>query len=81
MNASMNNGLNSIGHISTAVSTTPAVCSVSNVGPQQTTVGVHTQFTVTAVANGSCSITFGFAGSDTQNAAYRTHSLTVTGIK
>jgi hypothetical protein len=81
MNASMNNGLNSIGHISTAVSNTPAVCSVSNVGPQQTTVGVHTQFTVTAVANGACSITYGFAGSDTQNAAYRTHSLTVTGIK
>lgn len=81
MNASMNNGLNSIGHISTAVSTTPAVCTVSNVGPLTTTVGVHTQFTVTAVANGACSITYGFAGSDTQNAAYRTHALTVTGIK
>jgi hypothetical protein len=81
MNASMNKGLNSIGHISTAVSTTPAVCTVSNVGPLTTTVGVHTQFTVTAVANGACSITFGFAGSDTQSAAYRTHALTVTGIK
>jgi hypothetical protein len=81
MNASMNNGLNSIGHISTAVSNTPAVCSVSNVGPQQTTVGVHTQFTVTAVANGACSITYGFAGSDTQNAAFRTQAITVTGVK
>ena len=81
LNASMNNNLNSIGHISTAVSTTPGICSVSNVGPLQTTSGVHTQFTVTALANGTCSITFGFAGSQTQNSAYRTHTLTVTGIK
>ncbi len=81
LNASMNNRLNSIGHISTAISTTPAICSVSNVGPLQTTAGVHTQFTVTGVANGSCSVTFGYAGSDTRNSAYRTQAITVTGVK
>jgi hypothetical protein len=81
VNASMNNGLNSIGHISTAVSNTPAVCSVSNVAPYVLTTGTHTQFTVTGVANGSCSVTFGYAGSDTQNAAYRTQAITVTGVK
>jgi hypothetical protein len=81
VNASMNNGLNSIGHISTAVSTTPAVCSVSNVAPYVLTTGTHTQFTVTGVANGSCSVTYGYAGSETQNSAYRTQAITVTGVK
>jgi hypothetical protein len=56
-------------------------CSVSNIGPLQTTAGVHTQFTVTGVANGSCSVTFGYAGSDTRNSAYRTQAITVTGVK
>lgn len=81
VNASMNNGLNSIGHISTAVSNTPAVCSVLNVSPYIQYGGTHTQFTVTGVTNGSCSVTFGYAGSDTQNAAYRTQAITVTGVK
>ena len=77
----MNNKLNSIGHISNAVTTTPAVCSISKVGPLETTVGTHTQFTVTAIANGTCSITYGYEGNETRNAAFRTHTLTVTGIK
>ena len=81
VNASMNNGLNSIGHLSTAVSNTPAVCSVLNVGPYELTTGTHTQFTVTGVANGSCSVTFGYAGSDTRNSAYSTQAITVTGVK
>jgi hypothetical protein len=81
LNASMNNGLNSIGHISTAVSTTPGVCSVSNVGPYVQSSGTHTQFTVTGVANGSCLVTFGYAGSDTRNSVYRTQAITVTGVK
>jgi hypothetical protein len=81
MNSSMNNGLNSIGHISTAVSNTPAVCSVSNVAPSVQARGTHTQFTVTGVANGSCSVTFGFAGDETRNSAYRTQLITITGVK
>lgn len=81
INASMNKGLNSIGHISTAVSNTPAVCSVSNVAPYIQYGGTHTQFTVTGVSNGSCSVTFGYAGNETQNAAYRTQAITVTGVK
>jgi hypothetical protein len=81
INASMNNGRNSIGHISTAVSNTPAICSVSNVSPYELTTGTHTQFTVTGVANGSCSVTFGYSGSDTRNSAYRTQAITVTGVK
>ncbi|MEO0010547.1 MAG: hypothetical protein RIQ39_136 [Actinomycetota bacterium] len=81
INASMNNRRNSIGHISTAVSNTPAICSVSNVSPYELTTGTHTQFTVTGVANGSCSVTFGYSGSDTRNSAYRTQAITVTGVK
>ena len=81
INASMNNGKNSIGHISTAVSNTPAVCSVTNVAPYEQTTGTHTQFTVTGVANGSCSVTFGFAGDETRNSAYRTQLITITGVK
>jgi hypothetical protein len=81
VNASMNNGLNSIGHISSVVSTTPAVCTVSNVAPYETTTGTHTQATVTGVSNGLCSITYGYEGSDTRNAAFRTQAITVTGVK
>ena len=81
INASMNKGLNSIGHISTAVSNTPAVCSVSNVAPYLQPGGTHTQFTLTGVANGSCSVTFGYAGNETQNAAYRTQAISVTGVR
>jgi len=81
LNASMNNKLNSIGHISNAVTTTPAVCSVTKVGPYETTVGTHTQFTVTAIANGVCSVTYGYEGNETRNAAFRTQTITVTGVK
>jgi hypothetical protein len=81
LNSTMNKGLNSIGHISTAVSNTPAVCSVSNVAPYVQAGGTHTQFTVTGLVNGNCSVTFGYAGGDTQNAAYRTQAITVTGVK
>ena len=81
LNSTMNKGLNSIGHISTAVSNTPAVCSVSNVAPYIQNGGTHTQFTVTGVTNGSCSVTFGYAGSETQNAVYRTQAISVTGIR
>ena len=81
INASMNNRLNSIGHISTVVSTTPAVCTVSNVAPYVLSTGTHTQATVTGVANGTCSITYGYEGSDTRNSAFRTQAITVTGVK
>jgi hypothetical protein len=81
INASMNNGLNSIGHISSVVSTTPSVCTVSNVAPYETTTGTHTQAMVTGVSNGLCSITYGYEGSDTRNAAFRTQAITVTGVK
>jgi hypothetical protein len=80
-NPALNNGLNSIGHISTFVTTTPAICSVSNVSALTAPGGTYTQANVTGIANGTCSITYGFAGDDTRNAAYRTQLITVTGIK
>jgi hypothetical protein len=81
INSSMNNGRNSIGHISTVVTTTPGVCNVSNVAPYVVASGTYTQATVTGVTNGICSITYGYEGSETRKPAYGTQSILVTGVK
>lgn len=81
VNAALNQGLNSIGHISTFVSNTPAICSVGNVSALTVSGGTYTQATVTGLANGTCSITYGFAGDETRLAAYRTQLISVIGIK
>lgn len=77
----INRGLNSIGNFLTVVTSTPAVCSISPTSPYATNVGVYTQVTVKSVANGTCSITWSFAETDTQKAATLTQNLAVTGVK
>ncbi|CAN2186597.1 Proteinase K-like catalytic domain [Candidatus Nanopelagicaceae bacterium] len=77
----INNGLNSIGNFLTVITTTPAVCSVSETTPYATNVGVYTQATVKSIANGTCSLTWSFAETATQKAATLIQSLAVTGVK
>ena len=57
-----NSGLLSIGHIMSAVSTTPDICSVLAVQADDRTGGIFTRATVRMIKVGTCSITWGFAG-------------------
>ena len=73
-----NSGLLSIGHLMSAVSTTPAVCAVEAVVSDDRTGGIFTRATVRMLAVGSCSITWGFAGTDTRMPATRVMTVVVT---
>ena len=72
-----NSGLLSFGHLLTAVSKTPAVCSVGAVATQDNTNGIFTQAVVTTVAAGTCSIAWGFSGTKDRAATSTTMSFTV----
>jgi hypothetical protein len=73
-----NSGLLSIGHIMSAVSTTPDICSVQAVQADDRTGGIFTRATVRMNKVGTCSITWGFAGTDTRSAATRVMSVVVS---
>jgi hypothetical protein len=72
-----NSGLLSIGHIMSAVSTTPDICSVQAVEADDRTGGIFTRATVRMNKVGTCSITWGFAGTDARSAATRVMSVVV----
>jgi hypothetical protein len=73
-----NSGLLSIGHIMSAVSTTPDICSVQTVEADDRTGGIFTRATVRMIKVGTCSITWGFAGTDTRAAATRVMNVVVS---
>jgi hypothetical protein len=73
-----NSGLSSIGHIMSAVSTTPDICSVQAVEADDRTGGIFTRATVRMIKVGTCSITWGFAGTDTRSAATQVMSVVVS---
>ena len=73
-----NSGLLSIGHIMSALSTTPDICSVQVVEADDRTGGIFTRATVRMIKVGTCSITWGFAGTDTRSAATRVMSVVVS---
>jgi len=73
-----NSGLQSIGHIMSAVSTTPDICAVQVVEGDDRTGGIFTRATVRMIKVGTCSITWGFAGTDTRSAATRVMSVVVS---
>lgn len=73
-----NSGLLSIGHLMSAVTTTPAVCSVQTVESDDRTGGIFTRATVKMLAAGTCSITWGFAGTNTRSSATRVMSVVVS---
>ena len=76
-----NGALNSLGDLLTFTNSTPAVCSVTNVGPYATTSGTYTQATITGITNGTCSVSMKFAATDTQNETVLARTVTITGIK
>lgn len=76
-----NGALNSIGDLLTFTNSTPAVCSVTGVGPYATSAGTYTQATITGITNGTCTVTMKFAATDTQNETALARNITITGIK
>jgi hypothetical protein len=76
-----NGTLNSLGDLLTVTNSTPAVCSVTGVGPYATSAGTYTQATITGVSNGTCTMTLKFAATDTQNEVVLVRSLIINGIK
>jgi len=73
-----NSGLLSIGHIMSAVSTTPDICSVQAVGADDRTGGIFTRATVRMIRVGTCSVTWGFSGTDTRQSATRVMNVVVS---
>ena len=73
-----NSGLRSIGHLMSAVTSTPSVCAVQIVESDDRTGGIFTRATVKMLSIGTCSITWGFAGTDTRAATSTVMSVGVT---
>jgi len=73
-----NSGLLSIGHLMSAVSATPTVCVVEAVVSDDRTGGIFTRATVKMLTVGTCSITWGFAGTDTRAPASKVMNIVVT---
>jgi hypothetical protein len=73
-----NSGLLSIGHIMSAVSTTPDICAVQAVEADDRTGGIFTRATVRMIKVGTCSITWGFAGTDSRSAATSVMNVVVS---
>jgi hypothetical protein len=76
-----NGSLNSLGDLLTFTNSTPAVCSVTGVGPFATSAGTYTQATIAGITNGICTVTMKFAATDTQNETVLARNITITGIK
>jgi hypothetical protein len=72
-----NSGLLSLGHLLSAVSTTPSVCTVGSVATQDNTGGIFTLASVNTLTAGTCSITWSFAGTSTRAATSKVMSVTV----
>jgi hypothetical protein len=64
--AAMNSGLASLGHMLTVTTTTPAVCRVESNVLWDRTGGIVNRTTVRALAKGSCSLNFYFPGTTTR---------------
>jgi hypothetical protein len=81
VNAVLAAGIPSIGHVATATTSTPAVCSVTNVASYQAATSVQTQATISAISNGTCTVTWAYPGDDTKNPATLINTITVSGVK
>jgi hypothetical protein len=81
INAVLAAGIPSIGHVATATTSTPAVCSVTNVAAYQSATSVMTQATVSAITNGVCTVTWSYPGDETKSPATLTNTITVSGVK
>ena len=72
-----NSGLASLGHLLTAISSTPAVCTVTNVAIQDRG-SLFTWASVKMLGAGTCTVRWAFAGTDTRAATYRDMTVLVT---
>ncbi|MFM8365929.1 MAG: hypothetical protein ACKN90_00395, partial [Candidatus Nanopelagicaceae bacterium] len=72
-----NSGLLSIGHLLSAVSKTPATCSVLSVATTDRTGGIFTWATVRTLAAGTCTINWSFAGTDQRAATSTDMNITI----
>ena len=57
-----NSGLTSLGHVLTVTNTTPLVCSVTSHGTVDLTGGIKNKTVISGLTNGTCSLTYAFAG-------------------
>ena len=81
VNAVLAAGIPSIGHVATATTSTPTVCSVTNVASYQASTSVQTQATISAISNGTCTVTWTYPGDDTKSPATLNNTITVSGVK
>jgi hypothetical protein len=72
-----NSGLRSIGNPMRATSSTPAVCSVAAVVPQDNTGGIFQLATVNTLASGTCTVVWNFDGTSDRAATSTNMSFTV----
>ena len=73
----LNSGLLSIGNPMRATSSTPAVCSVASVVPQDNTGGIFQLATVNTLTSGTCSVVWTFDGTIDRAATSTTMSFIV----
>jgi hypothetical protein len=78
--SSMNSGLRSLGHLLSVTAMTPAICRVDSNVLWDRTGGIVNRTTVTALANGSCSLSFYFPGTSERAAVTLVTTRNVTGI-
>jgi len=78
-NAAMS-GLTSLGHLLTAQSLTPSVCKIDSHGTWDRTAGIVNRTYVSALANGTCSLKFDFAGTKDRAPATLTWNASVSSV-
>jgi hypothetical protein len=76
----LNWGLTSLGHLLTVSSNTPTVCRVVSNELADLTGGIKNKTILQGIANGTCSITWSFSGTDTRAATSKTWTGLVSGF-
>jgi hypothetical protein len=72
-----NSGLLSIGNPMRAASTTPAVCTVASVVPQDNTGGIFQLATVNTLTSGTCNVVWNFDGTTDRSATSTSMSFAI----
>jgi hypothetical protein len=78
--SSMNSGLLSLGHLLTVTSNTPTICRVDSNALWDRTGGIVNKTQVTALTNGTCSLTWYFAGTADRATTSTTWTGTASGF-
>jgi hypothetical protein len=78
--SSMNSGLLSLGHLLTVTSNTPTICRVDSNALWDRTGGIVNKTQVSALTNGTCSLTWYFAGTADRATTSTTWTGTASGF-